>query len=151
MTEQKKLTPIEIELLIDDYSDMEVGGHAVVSYDEGIRWVDVNAELSSRGLVAMSDYVLQKVDAPYEGLVSFSLSRLSDKLPGVRKEKKKSKEKHAKRGAPSRFDEIVEDALVEMLQGRSETLDVSTSWSGEKRGEAYATALFVVTQLTGNN
>lgn len=142
------LTADEVDLLLEDYCDMEIGGHTTVSYPAGTQWVNVNAEFASRGLTPMVDYVLQGTDAAYDGVVSFSMSRLTEREPGLKKVKVKAPPK--KRGAPDKFETILEDSIVDMLTGKADTLKMSSSWLGDKRQEAYATAALVVATLSGN-
>ena len=142
------LSAPEIDLLLADYQDLEVGGHTTVSFAAGIQWVNVNAELAARGLRPLKDYTLQKSSFAYPGMVTFSLARLTDKYPGERKAAKPKGT--GKRGAVSKFDSIMEDAITDLIMGRTPGLDMSTGWSKEKRTEAYATAALVMTQLSGN-
>lgn len=146
------LTEGEVDLLLEDYCNLEVGGHTTVSYPVGTLWANVNAEFAARGLKPMVDYVLQGTDAAYDGVVTFSMSRLTDKEPGLRSNapKKKKAGTGRPRGAPSQFDKLLEDAIIDLLTGKTKTLELSSGWQGEKRQEAYATTTVVLSAISGN-
>lgn len=143
----------EAELLLDDYCQLEVGGHTTVSYSAETRWVEVNAELARRGLVPMRDYVLQKAEeAAYPGLVTYSLARLTGKEPQLATHEKTPKGfRSNRRGPAARYDDQLADAITDLLLGRTQQLELSTGWTGAKRDYAYGATLHVLTTLSGNS